>query len=109
MIFLCHFSQISITIAEKHHWAIAMHDSYKIYSGENLSNTYVVISEDTYLEVIPFNLRYMFGDMLLIKGGVTEAFLPFGISGRKKIVEIVSRRGYCFYKWPGKVLGESLE
>ena len=68
---------------------VAMQDTYKIYSGENLSNTYVVISDDTYPEVIPFNLRYLFGDMLLVKGSITESFLPFGTSGRKK------NSGYC--------------
>lgn len=82
---------------------------YKIYKGSNLPNTFLVLRKDAVPETtVPFNLLYLFGDLSLTKGAVKPSYLPFSKGSRIKLVESVDEHGYCFYKWPGKVLGPTL-
>lgn len=82
---------------------------YKTYSGENFPKTYLVVERDEQPEkIVPFNILYLFGPLKLIKGALMPSHLPFSKGGQRRIVEVIEDAGYCFYKWPGKILGAEL-
>ena len=79
------------------------------FGGANFPTTYLVVdmAEDP-KNIVPFNLLYLFGDLMLKKQNVRPSYLPFSREGQRIIAETVRQKGYCFYKWPGKILGETL-
>ncbi len=82
---------------------------YKTYSGGNFPKVYLVLEKDAQPEhVVPFNVQYLFGHMQLVKGSLLPSHLPFSKGGQKRIVETIDESGFCFYKWPGKILGATL-
>ncbi|NJB69413.1 hypothetical protein GGQ74_003115 [Desulfobaculum xiamenense] len=82
---------------------------YKTYSGENFPKTYLVIrKEDTPEHIVPFNVLYLFGELRLSKGAIQASHLPFAKGGQQRITQTIEDFGYCFYKWPGKLLGAEL-
>lgn len=82
---------------------------YKIYKGGQMPTTFLVVPHERLPEnLVPFNLLYLFGEMTLVRGAITSSYLPFARGGQKKIASIVEDKGYCFYKWPGKILGDTL-
>ncbi len=82
---------------------------YKTYSGGNFPKTYLVMERDEQPEkIVPFNILYIFGTLKLIKGALMPSHLPFSKGGQRRIAEVVDEAGYCFYKWPGKILGMEL-
>ncbi|MBG0776281.1 MAG: hypothetical protein H0S85_07565 [Desulfovibrionaceae bacterium] len=83
--------------------------TYKVYKGSNLPNTFLVLDKDDTPETtVPFNLLYLFGTLTLTKGAIKASFLPFSRGSQAKLAEAVEGHGYCFYKWPGKILGPGL-
>lgn len=82
---------------------------YKTYSGSNFPKVYLVMEKHFLPEkIVPFNLLYMFGDLQLVKGSLLPSHLPFSKGGRGRIVETIDEFGFCFYRWPGKILGPNL-
>ena len=82
---------------------------YNIYRSEHFPAVHVVLSADSLpKDVIPFNLLYLAGDLELVKERVKPQYLPFAKGSQRKIFHFLEHIGYCFYKWPGKVLGEGL-
>lgn len=82
---------------------------YKTYCGLNFPKTYLVIERDLTPEnCVPFNILYLFGKLTLSKGSLLPSHLPFAAGGQKRIITAVKEYGYCFYKWPGKILGPEL-
>ncbi|WP_461211235.1 hypothetical protein [Desulfocurvus sp. DL9XJH121] len=82
---------------------------YKTYSGSNFPKTYLVIAKsDSPEKIVPFNILYLFGDLQLVKGSILPSHLPFSKGGQARITDAVEESGFCFYKWPGKILGPSL-
>lgn len=82
---------------------------YKTYSGSNFPKIYLVVEKAAVPEkLVPFNLQYMFGHMQLVKGSLLPSHLPFSKGGQKRITDDINDFGYCFYKWPGKILGATL-
>lgn len=82
---------------------------YKTYSGDNFPKIYLVVAKTDQPEnIVPFNILYLFGHLRLVKGSLLPSHLPFSKGGQKRIVETIADSGYCFYKWPGKILGLDL-
>ena len=82
---------------------------FKEYRGDNLPSTYLVLAEDSELElVVPFNLLHMMGRVSMIRELASASNLPFAAKGRMRITDCVYKEGYCFYKWPGRILGSNL-
>ncbi|BBD07223.1 hypothetical protein [Desulfovibrio ferrophilus] len=82
---------------------------YKTYSGSNFPKTYLVVEKNAMPEkLVPFNILYLFGHMQLVKGSLLPSHLPFSKGGQKRIASEIDGFGFCFYKWPGKILGASL-
>ena len=83
--------------------------TYKSYVGQNLPNIYLVVPNTSIPEVtVPFNLLHIFGGLTLLKAGLRPSMFPFAKGGQRRIVDIVHEKGFCFYKWPGKILGDNL-
>lgn len=81
----------------------------KTYSGSNFPKTYLVIDKrEDPKKIVPFNVLYLFGDLRLVKGSLLPSHLPFSKGGQKRITTTVCDSGFCFYKWPGKILGSHL-
>jgi hypothetical protein len=79
------------------------------FSGSNFPSTYLVVDVGfTPEHVVPWNLMHLFGDLKLVRESIRPTQLPFAKVGQKKIAGIVAGCGYCFYRWPARVLGESL-
>lgn len=84
-------------------------ERYNVYAGSNLAATYLVLpADDSPKSTVPFNLLFLFGDLTVSKERIPLSSLPFARGGQRKIRKIVAEKGYCFYKWPGKVLGGDL-
>jgi len=82
---------------------------YKTYSGSNFPKTYLVVEKTAVPEkMVPFNLLYLFGNLQLVKGSLLPSHLPFSKGGQKRIAGDIDDFGFCFYKWPGKILGATL-
>ncbi|MBU1002889.1 MAG: hypothetical protein KKE73_10235 [Proteobacteria bacterium] len=82
---------------------------YKTYSGSNFPKTYLVVEKTAVPEkMVPFNILYLFGHIQLVKGSLMPSHLPFSKGGQKRITDEIEESGFCFYKWPGKILGASL-
>lgn len=82
---------------------------YKTYSGTNFPKTYLVIRKtDAPEKIVPFNILYLFGQLSLSKGSLRPTHLPFAKGGQQRITQTVEDFGFCFYKWPGKILGAEL-
>ena len=82
---------------------------YKTYSGSHFPKTYLVIEKrDMPEKIVPFNILYLFGDLQLVKGSILPSHLPFSKGGQQRITSTIADNGFCFYKWPGKILGASL-
>ncbi len=82
---------------------------YTIYRTPNLPNTYLVCEADVApRKIVPFNLIYLAGDPEATKADISPSYFPFAAGSRKAIVDCVEQSGYCFYRWPGKVLGAEL-
>jgi len=82
---------------------------YTIYRTPNLPNTYLVLeAEDDPRKLVPFNLLYLAGDPDPTKVGITPSYFPFAAGSRKIITDCVEQSGFCFYRWPGRVLGAEL-
>ena len=82
---------------------------YKTYSWSNFPKTYLVIEKGLVPEkIVPFNILYLFGDLQLVKGSILPSHLPFSKGGQTRITGTVEDNGFCFYKWPGKILGATL-
>lgn len=80
-----------------------------VYRGSNSQAMYLVVPSEVYPEkVVPFNMMYLFGDVELTKEGIGFSSLPFARGGQQKIKKCVKEQGFCFYKWPGRVLGADL-
>lgn len=82
---------------------------YKTYSGSNFPKTYLVIEKGLVPEkIVPFNILYLFGDIQLVKGSILPSHLPFSKGGQLRITTTIEDSGFCFYKWPGKIIGATL-
>lgn len=82
---------------------------FKTYRGDNFPRIYLVVEKAERPEnIVPFNILYMFGHMQLVKGSMLSSHLPFSKGGQKRILETIHDTGFCFYKWPGKILGPTL-
>lgn len=82
---------------------------YTIYRTPNLPNTYLVLEAgDEPRKLVPFNLLYLSGEPEPTKVGISPSYFPFAPGSRKTITECVDESGYCFYRWPGRVLGAEL-
>lgn len=81
----------------------------KEYRSSNLPSTYVVMPQESVIEVtVPFNLLHILGAITLTRESLPVSGLPFSNGGRMRIMDYVVKEGYCFYKWPGRILGPSL-
>jgi hypothetical protein len=84
-------------------------NAYNVFIGENFPKTYLVVDSGYHpRNVVPSNLLYLFGDLSLTRNAVNATHLPFAPSGRKKITSCVEEWGFCFYRWPGRILGATL-
>jgi hypothetical protein len=82
---------------------------YNVYRGTNFRSTYLVLRQDEHPQnAVPFNLLFLFGKLEISRKGIRPTHLPFAKGGQEKIVECIEEKGFCFYKWPGKILGVSL-
>ncbi|GAB6177988.1 hypothetical protein JCM16814_28790 [Desulfobaculum senezii] len=82
---------------------------YKTYSGEHFPKVYLVVRKgDVPEKIVPFNILYLFGPLTLSKGSINASHLPFAKGGQHRIEQTIEEDGYCFYKWPGKILGSTL-
>ncbi|WP_034631850.1 [FeFe] hydrogenase H-cluster maturation GTPase HydF [Maridesulfovibrio bastinii] len=80
-----------------------------VYRGSNSQALYLVVPSEAYPEkIVPFNMMYLFGDVELTKDKIGFSSLPFARGGQQKIKKCVKENGFCFYKWPGRVLGADL-
>lgn len=80
-----------------------------VYRGSNSQALYLVVPSNVYPEkIVPFNMMYLFGDVELTKDSIGFGSLPFARGGQQKIKKSVQENGFCFYKWPGRVLGSDL-
>ena len=80
-----------------------------VYRGSNSQAMHLVVPAEIHPEkAVPFNLMYLFGDIEVTKKHIGFASLPFARGGQQKIRKFVEEHGYCFYKWPGRVLGADL-
>ncbi len=80
-----------------------------VFRGSNSRAMHLVVPADIYPEkAVPFNLMYLFGDIDVTKKHIGFTSLPFARGGQQKIRKYVEKHGYCFYKWPGRVLGPDL-
>ncbi|WP_027721305.1 [FeFe] hydrogenase H-cluster maturation GTPase HydF [Maridesulfovibrio zosterae] len=80
-----------------------------VYRGSNSRAMHLVVPAEIHPEkAVPFNLMYLFGDIEVTKQHIGFASLPFARGGQQKIRKFVEENGYCFYKWPGRVLGADL-
>ena len=79
---------------------------YTIYRTPNLPNTYLVLAaHDAPRKIVPFNLLYLVGEPEATKAGISPSYFPFAAGSRKIITDCVEQHGYCFYRWPGRILG----
>ncbi|SDL47443.1 [FeFe] hydrogenase H-cluster maturation GTPase HydF [Maridesulfovibrio ferrireducens] len=80
-----------------------------VFRGSNSRAMHLVVPAEIYPEkAVPFNLMYLFGDIDVTKKHIGFSSLPFARGGQQKIRKFVEKHGYCFYKWPGRVLGPDL-
>ncbi|WP_320171004.1 [FeFe] hydrogenase H-cluster maturation GTPase HydF [Maridesulfovibrio sp.] len=80
-----------------------------VYRGSNSKAMHLVVPAEIHPEkAVPFNLMYIFGDIEVTKKHIGFSSLPFARGGQQKIKKSVEEYGYCFYKWPGRVLGADL-
>ena len=80
-----------------------------VFRGSNSKAMHLVVPDEIYPEkAVPFNLMYLFGDIDITKKSIGFSSLPFAKGGQQKIRKFVEKYGYCFYKWPGRVLGPDL-
>ena len=74
-----------------------------------MPSTYLVLPRESIPElVVPFNLLHLLGALTLSRDSLPVSGLPFSNGGRMRIMDCVVKEGYCFYKWPGRILGPSL-
>lgn len=80
-----------------------------VYRGSNSRAMHLVVPAEIHPEkAVPFNLMYLFGDIEVTKKHIGFSSLPFARGGQQKIRKFVEDQGFCFYKWPGRVLGADL-
>lgn len=80
-----------------------------VYRGSNSQSLHLVVPAEIHPEkAVPFNLMYLFGDIEVTKKHIGFSSLPFARGGQQKIRKFVEDNGFCFYKWPGRVLGADL-